>query len=280
MSPLASLLVLVAAILHAGWNLLAKRAREPFAFLWIAMALALVWLGPLSLLRHPESLALAIAPLVTSGLVHGLYFVTLGEAYGEGELSTVYPIARGLGVALASVLAGAIGAAWPSAQAALGIGLVVAAIFSLAWSGTRSGRRTSRRGAALAIATGPLIAVYSVVDHGGVATADPVPYLAATNLLALITSAPLAWRRRAALAREWSTNGPALMAAATTSLTAYLLVLYAFQLAPAAYVVATRETSIVVATLLGWLWLGERVTRGRALAVLGLTIGATTIALS
>jgi len=56
----AALLVLVAALLHASWNLLAKRAKDPFAFLWISMALALVWLGPLAAFRHPESLQLAI----------------------------------------------------------------------------------------------------------------------------------------------------------------------------------------------------------------------------
>jgi drug/metabolite transporter (DMT)-like permease len=275
----AALLVMVAALLHAGWNLLAKRARDPFAFLWIAMALALVWLGPLALLRHPESLSLAVLPLVVSGIVHGIYFATLGEAYRSGELSTVYPIARGLGVGLAPLLAIWVSGEWPSLQATLGIATIVIAIFSLARVTPGAAPRNGR-GTWLAIATGPLIAIYSVVDHLGVASADPVPYLAATNAGALIVSAPLAWRRRAGLTNEWRTNKRALAFAACTSLTAYLLVLYAFRLAPAAYVVAMRETSIVVATIFGRLWLGETITRRRGAAVASIAVGAAVIALA
>lgn len=280
MPPSAALLVLVAAVLHAGWNLLAKRARDPFAFLWIAMALALLWLVPLAMVRHPESLALALVPVTLSAIVHGLYFATLGEAYREGELSTVYPIARGLGVGLAPVLAIVVSAEWPSLQASLGIALVMVAIFSLARAAPGSTRKTNARGAWLAIATGPLIAIYSVVDHRGVETADPIPYLAATNLGALILTAPFAWKRRDALRGEWRASRGALLAAATISLTAYLLVLYAFRLAPTAYVVATRETSIVMATIFGRLWLGEVVTPARAIAVLAIVAGAVVIALS
>lgn len=271
--------MLVAALLHAGWNLLTKRARDPFAFLWIAMALALVWLGPLALFHHPETLARAVGPVVVSGIVHGIYFFTLGEAYREGELSTVYPIARGLGVGLAPLLAMALSAEFPSAQASLGIAVVVVAIVSLGRR-PKDGPAPSRRGTWLAIATGPLIALYSAVDHVGVASADPIPYLATTNLGALVVSAPIAWRRREALAAEWRTNKKALAMAASTSLTAYLLVLYAFQLAPTAYVVAMRETSIVVATLFGRFWLGESVSRARAIAVTGIALGAAIIALA
>ena len=276
MPPTAILLVLSAAVLHASWNLLAKRARDPFAFLWLAMALALVWLAPLSLAFEPRSISQAIVPLVVSGVVHGAYFATLGEAYREGELSTVYPIARGLGVGLAPLVAIAIEGAYPSALASIGIATIVIAILSLA----RGGHRGSRRGTWLAIATGPLIAIYSIVDHHGVARANPIPYLAATNVGALFVSAPFAWRRRAALAEEWRTNRRALALAATTSLTAYLLVLFAFRLAEAAYVVAMRETSIVVATILARMLLAESVTRTRAAAALAITIGAGILALS
>ncbi len=265
--------------MHASWNLLAKRARDPFAFLWLTMALALAWLGPLAAFSHPESLARALWPLAVSALVHGVYFVTLGEAYREGELSTVYPIARGLGVGLAPLLALALEGTSPSPLAGLGIAVVVVAILSLArTSGVPA--RPRGRGTALAIATGPLIAIYSVVDHRGVSSADPIPYLCATNLGALVVSAPLAWRRSEALRHEWRVSRTALAMAATTSLSAYLLVLYAFQRAPAAYVVAMREISIVFATVLGRVVLGEPITRTRAAAALAIAAGAAIIASS
>lgn len=272
-------LVLVAAVVHASWNLLAKRARDPFAFLWLATTLAMSWLGPLALVFDPASLRHAIPALVTSALVHGLYYGTLGEAYRAGDLSRVYPIARGLGVGLAPVLALAFTGAVPAPFASAGIAIVVLSIVSLA---TAAGGpvRPSRRATSLALATGVLVAIYSVVDHGGVAHASPIPYLAATNAGALLVSAPFAWRRRDAVKEAWRSERRPLALAACLSLTGYLLVLYAFRLAPAAYVVAMRETSIVVATLFGRFVLGEHVSRRRALAALGIVLGAVAIALA
>lgn len=279
MPPTAIALVLVAACLHASWNLLAKRARDPFAFLWLAMLVATILLAPLALMRDPVSVSTAIGPLVGSALVHGVYFVTLGEAYREGDLSTVYPIARGLGVALAPIGAALFFAEVPSAMAAGGIALVVIAIASMGRAAPGA-TRPSRRGVLLALATGPLIASYSVLDHHGVATADPIPFLALTTLGALTVSSPLAWRRREAIAREWRDRRAAVAFAAIASLGGYALVLFAFRLAPTAYVVAAREISIVIATLYGRFVLAERVPLARGLAAAGITAGVALVAIA
>ena len=300
-------LVLVAAVIHASWNLLAKRARDPFTFLWLATALAMTWLVPLAAFFAPATVLEVLPAAGISALVHGLYFGTLGEAYRAGDLSRVYPIARGLGVALAPVLAlGATGVV-PAPLAAAGIALVVIAIrtsarlaecpdesgaaadgrarsgasrTAIASLATRGGARPSRRGTILAVTTGVLIATYSVVDHGGVAHASPIPYLAATNAGALVVSAPFVWRRRDAAREALRHERGPLAGAACLSVTGYLLILYAFRSSPASYVVAMRETSIVVATLLGRFVLHEPVSPRRAAAALGIVACAAAIALA
>ena len=278
MTGVSLALVLSAAVIHASWNLLAKRARDPFTFLWLATALAMTWLVPLALAFQPATVLDVLPAAGVSALVHGLYFGTLGEAYREGDLSRVYPIARGLGVALAPALAMAWTSVVPAPLAATGIGLVVISIASLATGA--AGPRPSRRAPVLAIATGVLVATYSVVDHGGVARASPIPYLAATNAGALVVSAPFVWRRREALQRAWREERRPLAGAACLSVTGYLLVLYAFRASPASYVVAMRETSIVVAALFGRFLLHEPVSPRRGAAALGIVAGAVAIALA
>src|SRR5262249_16325780 len=100
-------LVLGAGLLHAGWNALAKRGKDPVAFLFCAGCLA-------ALLYLPASLAVLWAPglpwsalpfVIGTVLLHAVYFFALGRAYQSGDLSLVYPIARGTGVALAATLA-------------------------------------------------------------------------------------------------------------------------------------------------------------------------------
>ena len=107
MSGRALVLVLAAAVAHAAWNALAKRAHDPLAFLWSSVTLASLGLMPLGIwaLSH-EGWAPggALFVLATVG-IHAVYFFALGRAYGAGDLSLVYPVARGLGVAVVPVLA-------------------------------------------------------------------------------------------------------------------------------------------------------------------------------
>src|SRR5262245_66126824 len=104
-SPVALGLVLAAAVIHAGWNALAKRAGvagDPLAFLWCAGALGtLLYLPGVLYVLADTGLPRAAVPFVIATIVlHSAYFFTLGRAYRSGDLSIVYPVARGLGVVL------------------------------------------------------------------------------------------------------------------------------------------------------------------------------------
>jgi drug/metabolite transporter (DMT)-like permease len=287
----ALLLVLAAAAIHASWNALTKRAQDQLAFLWSSVSLATLVLLPVGWMFLPaEGVPGAAWPfLVTTSVIHAVYFYVLGRAYGSGEFSLVYPIARGLGVALVPLAAFFFLDERPSLLGALGVLLVVAGIvginrssagLSSAGRSAAGPRRLMSAGTGWALVTGLSIAAYSLVDKAGVARLHPVPYIAILGVGMSLLLVPAMVRRRVALAREWRTNWRAILVASTLNLTSYLLVLFAFRLSKAGYVVAAREISIVLSVVIGRLWFGER-GWGRRFAAASLVLaGVICVALA
>jgi drug/metabolite transporter (DMT)-like permease len=262
--PAAALaLVLAAALLHACWNALTKRARDQFCFLWSAVSTGAVLFLPVAVWSLPPGgVPVSAWPYVAASIaLHALYFVALGRSYRSGEFSLVYPVARGLGVALVPVVAALLLAERPSALGALGIGLVVSGIVGLQWVGRPRAPRGRRPrlgpGTGWAMLTGLTIAAYALVDKAGVSRLHPVPYIGLMFAGSLLLLLPLALGRTERLRREWKENWRAIALASAMTLTAYLLVLFAFRLSKAGYVVAAREVSIVVSVFIGWWWFGE-----------------------
>src|SRR5262247_601524 len=217
---------------------MAKGAREPMAMLW--------WAGVLS------SFVLATVVL------HSVYFVSLGKAYQSGDFSVVYPMARGLGVAIVPVGAYYCFDERLSRLGILGIVLVGSGIFALHWRrGAWSEGALLRPGTGWAIVTGLCIASYSLVDKVGVSHINPLPYLWAMMLGSCVSLLPPVLRRPGALTREWRENRAAVILSGFLSPGGYLLVLFAFRLSKAGYVVAGREVSIVISALVGSILLKE-----------------------
>jgi len=281
-SPLALGLVIGAAVVHAGWNALAKRAGDPLAFLWCAGGVSTLLYLPgvlyvLSATGFPRG---ALPFVVATVVLHSAYFFTLGRAYGTGDLSVVYPVARGLGVALVPILAFAIFDERLSPVGTLGVVLVVLGIFSL------HGRRRWRSapllapGTGWALATGLIIAGYSLVDKAGVTRLHPLAYIGLLELGAFLVLVPAVLPRRDALRREWRTNRLAILVVGILSPGAYLLVLFAFQLSKVAYVVAGREVSIVLSALIGSLWMREGTLSQRLAGAAVVAAGVVCVALA
>jgi multidrug transporter EmrE-like cation transporter len=261
-------LVVGAAVLHAGWNAMAKRAGDPVVFLWCVGALASAVYAPiaLSVFARLGFRASAIPFVIGTVVLHALYFFTLGRAYAAGDLSVVYPVARGLGVALVPVAALGFFGERLSRLGALGVGLVAVGIFVLHWrpgAWTRAALRGS--GTGWALATGGLIAAYSLLDKGGVARISPLAYIWLMEIGSCALLTPVALAKAGAIRKEWRVNRVTIAAAALMSPTAYLLVLFAFQFAKTGYVVATREMSIVLSAIIGSVWMREGAL-GRRLA--------------
>jgi drug/metabolite transporter (DMT)-like permease len=255
-------LVVCAAVLHTVWNALAKRADNQFLFLWCSVSVATALLLPLGLLRLPaERAPTSGLPFVAASvIIHALYFWALGRAYRHGDFSRVYPMARGLGVALVPLVALPLFGEGLSWLGSLGVGLVVlgiAALGTLPPAPNASVARASGAGTAWTLVTGLTIAAYSLVDKAGVTRLHPVPYIALMGVGLSVVLAPLVLADRRALGREWRRHWRTILVASAMNLTSYLLVLFAFRLSKVGYVVAARELSILFSAFIGSLWLGE-----------------------
>jgi drug/metabolite transporter (DMT)-like permease len=254
-------LVACAAGLHAGWNALAKRGGDQIVFLWCATLASTALVTPLGLWTlAQEGFAPAAIPFViVTIVVHTFYFYALGRSYASAAYSLVYPVARGLGVALVPLIALVVFDERLSPLGTLGVALVVAGIAALhLLPGGRLAAPTARLGQGLLwpILTGLTIATYSLVDKAGVARLNPVPYLMLMEAGCALLGLPLLLTRREAVRREvkgWRT----IVLAGVMSALAYTLVLFAFRVSKTGYVVAARELSIVLSALIGSLWLRE-----------------------
>ena len=279
----ALLLVLGAAVLHAGWNALTKRAGDPVVFLWWVGVLASALYAPIALVilaRHGFSAA-AVPFVIGTIVLHALYFFTLGRAYATGDFSVVYPIARGLGVALVPMAALALWDERLSPLGTLGVILVASGIFFLHWRpGAWTATAFLASGTGWALATGVLIASYSLLDKAGVARLHPLAYIWLIEMGSCVLLTPVALARADVMRREWRVNRGTIAAAALMSPTSYLLILFAFQFSKTGYVVAAREMSIVLSAIIGSVWLKEGGLRRRLAGAAVVLAGVACVALA
>lgn len=284
MSASALLLVLGAAAMHAGWNALAKRTTQPLIFLGASVTLGTaVLIPPAAWIVAREGFAAAAVPFViTTVVVHVVYFYALARAYREADYSLVYPIARGLGVALVPIFALPLLGERLSLLGACGVGLVVLGIAAvrLTAGGDVTRGASTRAGTLWAVLTGLTIATYSLNDKVGVMYLHPVPYITCIGLGLVLFLAPRVIRDPTALRREWAANWRTIVVASTMNLTGYLLVLFAFRLSKVGYVVAAREVSIVISALIGSLWLKEAPLSQRLPGALLVLSGVVCVALA
>jgi drug/metabolite transporter (DMT)-like permease len=280
-TPLAFALLLAAALLHAIWNVLLKRSGERYLVTWwalvISAACGLPWLvtgvGGLSGVWW---LALA------SAAVEALYFGVLATAYGSGDFSLVYPVARGAAPAFLAIWA----ALWlgesPSEFGLLGLALIVGGLM-LAGSSALigSGRRAHGASIALALAVALCISVYSAIDGAAVRSAPAGPYTVLVFALTALMLAPLMLARYgpARLAGELRLRWRTMAVIGLLTIVAYSMVLAAYSIAPVSYGGAIREVSVVFGALIGWRWLREGFGRVRIAGALLIFAGTLAVAL-
>jgi drug/metabolite transporter (DMT)-like permease len=282
-------LVIGSALLHATWNLLAKRARGGVAFLFLLTAGTAVVYAPVAavygLLARPQLTAGHAAAAFVSGIIHVGYFVCLQRGYRAGDLSLVYPLARGSGPAIATVLAILVLGERPSAPALCGAALVVLSVLVL--TGRRAPGSTaggSGRAAVLyGLATGVFIGAYTVWDGWAVRTlgAPPVLYLYMGEVSRLVLLAPLVLTRLPAgeLASAWREGRREALGVSVLSPLAYLLVLTAMSFTPVSLIAPAREVSILVGAALGALLLREGFAGRRLAGAAGMVAGVVLLSL-
>ncbi len=273
----AFVLALGSAFLHALWNLILGRERDPEAATVIALVASVVLFAPVALWRFDADSDVWPFIGVTS-MLQLAYFAALATAYRHADVSVVYPIARGLAPVLV-LLVGVVflGAGASVGQAAgvclVGLGVVLVRGFG---GGHADGRGA---GAAFGAAVASCIAAYTLVDKHGIEHASPIVYLELGMLPATAgyIGFLLVTEHGAARIRTAASPLPAL--AGVLSFVAYALVLAALSRAPAAAVASVRETSVLIAAFLAAPLAGERVGPGRLSGAALVVAGVALIAL-
>jgi drug/metabolite transporter (DMT)-like permease len=245
--PVAVALVLVAAVVHASWNRVLHAEDDRVAAMAVAGLVVGAVLLPAVVLSPPWR---ALPFVIASATAHVAYALGLSAAYRRGALSVAYPLGRGVAPLLVTLGGWLLLAERPDAGALIGAISLAAGLALIAVAGGRAGQ-----GAAVgfALLTGLTIAAYSVVDAGAVRQVSPVGYLGAVLGIqgVLLTLRVRGSRTRL---RRGLRSGVLI---AVGSVGAYLLVLYAFQVAPAGRVSTLREASVLVGLMLS----GERPSR-------------------
>ncbi|MDH3387765.1 MAG: EamA family transporter [Gammaproteobacteria bacterium] len=277
MTPFIAGLVLLAALLHAGWNAMAKSGGTPqFSIASYRLVSALCCLPLLFL--FPIPLAASWPMLLASMVIHTLYYVTLSNSYRSGDLSQVYPLFRGLAPVLVLLGAALLAGEYVSPGAMLGIGLVSAGLISITFAGGALGKISS---AALGwgLATSVLIAAYTVADGMGVrAAGNPFSYIIWLFILEPIPIGSwLLLRDRAGWFGYIRKKPGKICAGAFAAAAAYAMVIYAMGVAPMAMVSSLRETSVIFAALIGTLLFREPFGRQRVIAAILVCCGVVVI---
>lgn len=265
MTLLSIAALLFAAVLHAIWNLLAKRGRDNQVFLISAAISAAVFIAPFAATRGASVPSGAWIIIVASGVLEALYYLLLGLAYRGGDLSFVYPISRGSSPLFVAVFA----LAWQGERIALigavGIALTVVGIYvvhlkSFAPQALLEPVRAiaTSRTSQLALLTGATIAGYSVVDKKGVGQMDPVLYFFLVLVVSTVLLVPyVLTQKREALITEWRLNWLTILIVGALIGGGYLLILFILANNKVSYATSVRTASVVFGAALGAIVLKE-----------------------
>ena len=285
MLEIALELILFAALLHAGWNLLSKSSANTLAFMWWMYFLGAIGYGLILLPMSTIYLATAsIVPFLVSSLAEVGYLLTLAKGYERGDLSLVYPVSRGGAPILTALWAALFGEMLPT-FGIIGILLSVAGVCCLSLSEANTNiRQVAKfqlsRATTWALAAAFFISVYSVSDSFAVISTPPAVYIWWVFMCMAVFSAPFVWRRTRVKGNisEIKSSWKKISVAGAGSLVSYLAVLFALKLTSVSYVVTGRALSLLFAAILGVLFLKEKISPMRILGAALMILGMATIA--
>ncbi|HET7481029.1 MAG TPA: DMT family transporter [Rubrobacteraceae bacterium] len=286
MTSLALALVLAAAVFHATWNLFAKRVGDGGApFVWLFGALSALIYAPLAavvvFVERPHFGPMELLFMGGSGVLHLGYFVLLQRGYATGDLSLVYPLARGTGPLLATAAAIALLGERPSALALCGVALIAVGVFLLTREPGSVRGAGFGRAAIYGLLTGGFIAAYTLWDKHAVSALLIPPLLQswATTVVTTALISPLAFRHRGKVRALWRTHKFEAIGVGVLSPLSYILVLTALVFTPVSYVAPAREISILIGTAMGARLLAEGDTARRLVAASAMVAGVVALAL-
>lgn len=276
MSAFALTIVLAAAVMHATWNAVVKGATDR-ALTLAAVALMHALVGIVLIVTSAPPAAASWPSIIASTIIHYAYYLLLFQAYRLGDLSQVYPISRGMAPALVALGSYLIIGETLSPLGIAGLALITVGIGLIALQ--RGAANADRRAVICAALLGLSIAAYSVADGIGVRWSEsPTGYMGWLFLFeAPVVLAVLAPRIMRKHKMDYAAFGIGMIGG-LLSVTAYGVVLYAKTIAPIGAVSAVRESSVIIAALIGVFFFGERPWGGRLLAAMVVVVGVVMLA--
>lgn len=288
MSTSLFLVVLVAAVFHAVWNFYARKTSGNIVVFWFALWVSVLVLLPLVaglvVLEGVDAIWAMYRQgypyMVGTGIFHVGYFILLARAYEYGEISVVYPVARGSGIG-ATAFCGWLflneNINWIGAT---GIALVCLGILSMG-AGVLRQNEQAMDGFKSALGVGVTIIGYSVIDKMGVGVVNPIIYIWTMFLVTVLAIWPLVISRHGGEVREvLARSRRSILIIGIGSAGTYLTILFAFTMGPVGYIVALREFAVVVGAVLGVVFLGEKLTVVKVAAIGAIAAGLVCIKLA
>jgi drug/metabolite transporter (DMT)-like permease len=269
-------LILVAALAHALWNAMVKSSSDRLLMLASIRAVGLL-AGVVVAGLFPLPAVESIPFLLAAAVVHYLYYALMLNAYRVGDMSQVYPIARGIAPVLVAFLASMFAGELLGPRAALAVLLISAGIFLLAWSG----RTLNRKAVCFALLTGVAIAGYSFLSGLGIRKSESLlGYMAWLEIATGAGMVLVAYVRRKAVLLEFArTKWQSGLMAGLLSVTGYAISLWAMSVLTLAPVVALRETSVVFAAIIGSVFMREGFAGRRVAAAAVVAAGIVLVSL-
>jgi drug/metabolite transporter (DMT)-like permease len=277
------LLVVTAAFIHASWNILLKRVQGGLSFLWCVDILQTCIFAPWIAWSIWWDNALDAAVwffIVGSAVIHVSYYFFLQRGYRIGDISLVYPIARGSGPMLSSLVAILFLGERPGLAMLLGIAAIGLGIVLLTGTTRRKEHPHTRAAAIAGLLTGTSIATYTVWDKYAVSVAHVSPILLdlLANPVQALLLIPVAWRQRSDIPRYWVRNRLELFGVSILNPISYILILIAMTTAPVSQIAPTREISTLIGAFVGGRLFAEQDLRQRLVAASIIVIGVIAIA--
>lgn len=282
MPVLAVLLLLAGAALHTAWNLLLKNSADKFITTW--------WMvfngGVLSLFVLPFT-GLPTRDIwsfiLFSVLVEAAYFITLSYAYRDNEFSLIYPIARGAAPAFLALWSVLFLHETLTGGGLIGLSLIVIGLVVIGSSNLLKAKVSTLhiRGIAIAVFLALLISIYTAIDGSAVKRSPTLPYVFTVFSLVPIPIAPFILKQYGwtELKETWRTQGIRIVLPAVLGISAYLLALLAFKIAPLSYSGAVREVSVVFGAFAGWRFFNEKMGSIRLMGSFVIFTGILMVAL-
>ena len=288
MTAIALPLIILSAIMHASWNLLAKRAKTTGAVLVFLFAVVeTVFYFPLVImainqLRIGTLSWTAVIFMIGSGLLHTVYFWLLSMGYRVGDLSIVYPIARGTGPLLSTIGAILLFAERPTAIVLAGTIIISIGVIILTGDPRSLMQSVALPGIIYGVLTGFVVAMYTLWDAYAMNQAEiaPLMFQGGLSVIRMFILLPFMLNRGEDVVTAWQHDKWYIIGIAILSSLAYLIILFVLAFAPVSYVAPMRTLSILIGVLMGANLLKEKDMQRRIIAAIAIVIGVVFLNIS